>query len=163
MTRDVRRVIEAALFISGRILTLEEIARICELGNAGIIRQSLNELMEDYNSRNSGIEIYEYNGGYGMRIRSELEHSVMHLAPETEIPPAMLKTLALIAYEQPITQSKLVKERGTRVYRYVKKLREQELIDAKKEGRTKILTVTPKFREYFQVQDVKEFMDKGGE
>ncbi len=79
----------------------------------------------------------------------------MHLAPEADIPPAMLKTLAIIAYKQPVTQSKLVKERGNRIYAYVKKLREHELIEAKKKGRTKILTVTPKFREYFQIQDVK--------
>jgi len=173
MTENIKGVIEAALFVSGRILTLDEIARICESGSAGLIRQALAELREDYNSRNSGIEIYEYDSGYGMRIKAELEHSVMHLAPETEIPPAMLKTLALIAYEQPVTQSKLVKERGTRVYKYVKKLREQELIDAKKKGRTRILTVTPKFREYFQVQDVKNLVrdqdvknlveDKGGD
>lgn len=158
MTDDVRRVIEAALFVSGRILTLEEIARICESGNAGLIRQALAELREDYNSRNSGIEIYEYDSGYGMRIRADMEPSVMHLASETEIPPAMLKTLALIAYEQPVMQSKLVKERGTRVYKYVKQLREQELIEAKKKGRTRILTVTPKFKEYFQVQDVKDLV-----
>ena len=158
MTEDVRGVIEAALFVSGRILTLDEISRICESGNAGLIRQALAELKEEYSSRNSGIEIYEYDSGYGMRIRADMEPSVMHLASETEIPPAMLKTLALIAYEQPVMQSKLVKERGTRVYKYVKKLREQELIEAKKKGRTRVLTVTPKFKEYFQVQDVKDLI-----
>ena len=159
MSNDVKRLIEAALSVSGRIRTLEEIAGICESGNVGLIRQALAELKEDYVSRNSGIEIYEYDSGYGMRIRVEMENSVMHLAPETEIPPAMLKTLAQIAYEQPVTQSKLVKERGNRVYKYVKKLREQELIDAKKKGRTRILTVTPKFKEYFQVQNVKELVN----
>ena len=158
MADDVRGVIEAALFVSGRILTLDEISRICESGNAGLIRQALAELKQEYSSRNSGIEIYEYDSGYGMRIRADVEPSVMHLASETEIPPAMLKTLALIAYEQPVMQSKLVKERGTRVYKYVKMLREQELIEAKRKGRTRILTVTPKFKEYFQVQDVKDLV-----
>jgi len=160
MAEDTRRLMEAALFIAGRNLTLEEIAGLCQSGNIGLVRRTIDELREEYNSRNSGIEIYGYDGSYGMRVKSELEPAVMHLAPDTEIPPAMLKTLALIAYEQPVTQSRLVKERGNRVYKYVRKLREQELIEAKKKGRTRILTVTPKFREYFQIQDLKDLVDK---
>jgi len=158
MSEDIRGLIEAALFVAGRNLSIEEIAALCQSGNIGLVRKTIDELSEEYNSRNSGLEIYEYDGNYGMRVRLEVEPSVMYLAPETEIPPAMLKTLALIAYEQPVTQSKLVKERGNRVYKYVKRLREQELIEAKKKGRTRILTVTPKFKEYFQIQDLKDLV-----
>lgn len=158
MNEDLKPLIEAALFVSGRKLSIEEFAKICRSGNIGIIRKTLEKLQEEYQERNSGLEIYESDREYGMRIKPEFEESIMHLVPETDIQPAMLKTLALIAYEQPITQAKVVKERGNRAYKYIKKLREQEFIDAKKSSRTKILTTTSKFRDYFQIHDLRELV-----
>lgn len=159
-TRDIKSLIEAALFVSGRSLTLEELANICKSGNIGVVRRTIEELMKEYSERESGLEICESDNSYSMRIKRELERDVMHLIPETDIEPAVLKTLALIAYEEPIKQSKVVEERGNRAYRYIKKLREQELINAEKCGRTRLLTTTPKFREYFQIMNLKEIVER---
>ncbi|HDI72783.1 MAG TPA: SMC-Scp complex subunit ScpB, partial [Candidatus Altiarchaeales archaeon] len=63
----------------------------------------------------------------------------------------------------PIKQSKVVKERGNRAYRYIRKLIEQELIEGKKSGRTRILTTTSKFRDYFQIQDLRELVKEEAE
>ncbi len=155
-TNDIKSLIEAALFASGRSLTLEEIANLCKSGNIGFIRRTIEELIREYSERRSGLEICESANGYSMRIKREFEQDVIQLIPETEIEPAVLKTLALIAYEEPIKQSKVVEERGNRAYRYIKKLREQELINAEKCGRTRLLRTTPKFREYFQIVNLKE-------
>ena len=84
----------------------------------------------------------------------------MHLVPETDMPPAVLKTLALIAYSQPIKQSEIIKQRGNGAYKYIKKLKEAELIETHKSSRTKVITVTNKFKDYFQIQDMKEIRDK---
>ncbi|MBN2251746.1 MAG: SMC-Scp complex subunit ScpB [Candidatus Altiarchaeota archaeon] len=158
MSEVVRPLIEAALFISGRSLSVEDIAKICNSGNIGDVRKTLEDLRGEYLGRNSGLEISESGGMYAMRVRRDLEEGIMHLAPETDMPPAVLKTLALIAYEQPITQSSVVKQRGNGAYRYIKRLKEQELIETHKSGRTKIITVTGKFRDYFQIQDLKNIV-----
>lgn len=157
---EIKTIIEASLFVSARPLNIEELAKICGSGNLGLVRRCVEELSGEYGKRNSGIVIQKMGEEYVMRVKSDLEKTVMHLAPETEIPSPILKTLALIAYEQPIKQSDVVKERGNKTYRYIRFLREQGLVECKKCGRTKILTVTPKFRDYFHVEDMKKFMEK---
>ena len=156
---NIKPLIEAALFISGRALSLKELADICNSGNLGLIRKIAEELKSEYQQMNSAIEILESEKGYRMHIKADFEKKLLYLAPESEIPKPMLKVLAQIAYEQPIKQSVLAKEQGSRIYKYVKKLREQELVEAKKSGRTKLLTTTSKFKDYFQIKDLKALVD----
>ncbi len=153
MSNEIKKLIEAGLFIAGRPLTLEEIATLCKSGNMGMIRRYIEELQKEYISRDSALIIERISEGYRMSVRKEFEEHILHLAPETEIPSAVLKTLALIAHEQPIKQSDVVKIRGNRAYTYIRELKNQGFIEAKKEGRTKILITTPKFKEYFQIED----------
>ncbi|WP_297516318.1 SMC-Scp complex subunit ScpB, partial [Thermococcus sp.] len=60
-----------------------------------------------------------------------------------------LKTLALIAYLQPIEQSKIIKLRGSQAYEHIKKLIEMGLIYAEPYERTKLLGTTQKFAELY--------------
>jgi segregation and condensation protein B len=156
MTDENKKIIEAALFVSGKILTLEDLARLCHSGNRGQIRKTLEELQKEYGEKDTSIEIYESNGGYGMRVKRVYEDKVIHLVPDTDMAPAVLKTLALIAYTQPIKQSEVIKLRGNGAYKYIEKLKDIELIETHKSSRTKIITVTNKFKEYFHIQEVKE-------
>ena len=160
MTEQLKNLIEASLFVSGKSLKLEDLAKICNSKDTVGIKNAIAELRQDYLNRNSAIIIYESENGYSMRVRNELENEVMCLIPETDMPQAVLKTLAMIAYEEPIKQSKLVKIRGNRVYRYIKKLLEKELIESKPSGRTRILTTTSKFKDYFKIETIKELLDK---
>ena len=157
---EVKSLIEAALFASGRALSAEDLARICGSGSVGLIRRNIEELVDEYKSRRSGIALIKIPEGYIMQVKTEYESAIMPLVPETEIPLPVLKTLALIAYEKQIKQSDLVKERGSGAYAYVKFLKKQGLIEAKREGRTKILSVTPKFRAYFHVEDLEKLVPK---
>jgi segregation and condensation protein B len=95
-----------------------------------------------------------------MRIKPEYEDNVTPLIPETDMPKGMLKTLAMIAYEQPIKQSYLVKIRGNRVYDYMPKLEQLEFIERKDVGHTKIISTTAKFNKYFRINDAKELVMK---
>ena len=159
MDVETKSIAEAALFASGRLLPLHEISKLCGIDKKKA-RDLLAELMSEYSTRGSGIEIFEVDSGFGMRVVRRLEGKVMYLVPETDMPKSVLKTLALIVHEEPIKQSDLVKVRGNRVYAYIRKLRELDLIEAKKMGRTRILKTTAKFREYFSVEDVKGFRKK---
>jgi len=152
-SKNYKSKIEASLFISGRIMSIEELARVCKTGNLSKIRKTIEELKEEYKERKSGIEIYFIKNSCGMRVYPEIEDEIMHLAPESDMPNVVLKTLALIAYKQPILQSEIVKRRGASAYKYISMLMDHELVHAKREGRSKILTTTANFNKYFQVDD----------
>jgi chromosome segregation and condensation protein ScpB len=60
-----------------------------------------------------------------------------------------MKTLALIAYKQPINQSLVVKYRNNKAYDHLKLLLDEAFIKKEPKGRTFVLTTTTKFIEYF--------------
>ncbi|MFH1054663.1 MAG: SMC-Scp complex subunit ScpB [Candidatus Altiarchaeota archaeon] len=154
-----RGLVESALFVAGGNLTPEKLGKICNI-DPKRVREIADDLAREYSQRDGGVEVFKSEKAYGMRMKPEYEESVTQLIPETDMPKAMLKTLAMIAYEQPIKQSYLVKIRGNRVYDYMKKLEEIGFIERKDEGHTKILTTTVKFRQYFRINDAKELVKK---
>jgi segregation and condensation protein B len=152
-------VVEAALFVAGENVTAERLAKICNLDPAAA-KESADALVAEYAAREGGIEVFRSGKSYGMRVKPQYEENVTPLIPETDMPKGMLKTLALIAYEQPIKQSFLVKIRGNRVYDYMQRLEQLEFIERKDVGHTKIITTTQKFNKYFRINDAKELVKK---
>jgi segregation and condensation protein B len=80
-----------------------------------------------------------------------------------DIPKRLLKTLALIAYHQPLKQSELLEMVGQKVYDHVKELHKLGLILESPQGQTKILTTSSRFPEYFGIKttkrdDIKKWM-----
>jgi segregation and condensation protein B len=114
----VRNVIEAALLASGGPLALGELARLFEENlrpdNEGL-RAALSELATQYEGR--GIELKETAGGFRIQVRRELASEISRLWPEraTRYSRALLETLALIAYRQPITRAEIESVRGVAV------------------------------------------------
>jgi chromosome segregation and condensation protein ScpB len=97
-----------------------------------------------------------------MQVRSEYTPAVRSVAAP-EVDPRLLRTLALIAYHQPILQSDLQEMLGPKVYEHVRELKALGLISATPKGATKELTTTQKFPEYFGIEsakreDIKKFM-----
>ncbi len=160
MDMSDKGLVEAALFVASSNLSVEKIAKV--IGDLDVkgVKDVCDQLVEEYKNRGGGIEVYKSGKTYGMRIKPSYEDIVTALIPETEMPKAMLRTLAMIAYEQPIKQSYIVKIRGNRVYHYLKKLEDDEFIERKDGGHTKILTTTPKFTKYFRINDAKELVKK---
>lgn len=152
-------VVEAALFVSGENVTAEKLAKICNL-DAAAVKETADALVAEYAGRDGGVEVFRSGKSYGMRVKPMYEDNVTPLIPETDMPKAMLKTLALIAYEQPIKQSYLVKIRGNRVYDYMQRLEQLEFIERKDVGHTKTITTTQKFNKYFRINDAKELVKK---
>jgi len=151
--------VEAVLFVSTDPVNPKEVAKKTGLG-VERAEALLNHLKEEYEDRDSGIRIDSSKSGYKMTVAPGYEDQVTGFIPETDLTEAQLKTLALIAYEQPIKQSYVVKIRGNRAYNYIKQLINLELVEARKSGRTKILSTTSKFREYFKIKDSEEIARK---
>lgn len=143
--------IETVLFVTGKAVTVEEIAEIINEDPLAI-EEALLDLIMDYSARETALEIDDENG-YILQVREEFKDIVEKLVP-VELKQAVLRTLTIIAIKEPIRQSRLKELRGAVAYEHIPELLEKGLISRKKDknGRSFILKTTPKFAEYFKMK-----------
>lgn len=148
---DLKARIEAVLFVTGRAVSLKEIAEILERDEQEV-EDAMLSLIIDYSSRDGALEIDDENG-YIIQVKDEYMDIVEKLCP-IDISNAVLKTLLVIALKQPIRQSLLKDLRGSTAYDHVAELVEKGMISRKKDsnGRSYNLKTTPKFAEYFKLK-----------
>ena len=140
---------EAALFIAGRFLSLQELISLTNI-NPILLKRILEDLIDKYKS--SGIEVVHQNNLWKMDVAEEYRWIVNKLATgSSEFSKAEQETLAIIAYKQPMKQSVLVKIRGNKAYEHIKKFAEMGLIHKKKTGHTSELTLSDEFHDYFSL------------
>lgn len=149
MTLPHERLVEAALFSAGKPLAAEEICQATGL-KPEEVQAALKTLHDDYASRDTSLEVVKSGMKWAMAIRTQYAENAKHLAP-AEIPRRVLKTLALIAFHQPIRQSELKDMVGSVVYEHVHELHDRGMIITRQDGITKILTTTDRFAEYFGI------------
>jgi segregation and condensation protein B len=140
-------VVEAALFSAGKPLLVDEICAETKL-SPDVVKKAIAELQKSYEGRDTVLEVSKAGAKWAMQVRSRAAEPAARFAP-MEIAPKLLKTLALIAYHQPMKQSDLVDMIGTKVYDHVPELVERGLVRAREEGVTKVLGTTAAFPEYF--------------
>jgi len=156
--KNLKRV-EAALFISGRFLGLQELVTLTDI-NPILLRELMEKLIERY-SEESAVEILKKGENWKMDVKQEYRDMVNRLATGTaEFSSAEQETLAIIAYKQPVKQSVIIKIRGNKAYEHVKHFIEISLVRGKKLGRTKELTLSEDFYDYFNIQEKKETSEK---
>src|SRR5581483_5701893 len=123
---DAVLIVEAALFSACKPVSVEEIAE-----NTGLDKRkvpaALKELQARYAAASSALEIGRAGDKWGMQVRTAYAPSTTKLAP-MEIPIKLLKTLALIAYHQPVLQSDLKDMVGPKVYDHIAELTEAGLV-----------------------------------
>lgn len=141
--------LEAALYVSGRALTLEELSNL--IGKSQSTTQKiLDNLGFEYSQREGALEVVSLpRDRYVMQLKPELTPRVGRLIPGGLLSFATLQTLVFIALKQPIMQSDLVTQRGTHCYDHVKELIEKKFVESAPEGRSRLLTTTPLFADYF--------------
>jgi segregation and condensation protein B len=114
----IRNVIEAALLAAGSPLPVAELLRLFDDAvrpSAQAVRAALEALAGEYAGR--GIELKETASGFRIQVRRELAGEISRLWPEraARYSRALLETLALIAYRQPITRAEIEAVRGVTV------------------------------------------------
>ncbi len=158
---ELMRIVEAILFASPEPITLTKIARIAGV-KLKAVRDAVFLLQEEYRTRATALEIMEMGGKYTMRVKPEYSVYVDRFR-ELDMERGALRTLAVIAFKQPVKLSELAKIRGNRCYEHVRKLEELGFIRLEPSGRTKVITTTRKFAEYFGLkssnpESVKKFL-----
>jgi segregation and condensation protein B len=142
-----REVIEAALFAAGGAIDALTLGKLVGKSKKHVISVAL-DLMNEYDSRETGLEIIDLGERYVMQVKPKYTDMVRSFAPK-ELSAPMLRTLSMIAYHQPLIQSDLVDMRGNSAYDHIRELKERGLVEAVPHGRTKMLRTTSLFADYF--------------
>jgi len=152
------RKVEAALFIAGKFLSLQELVSLTDI-NPILLKKILEDLSDKY--KESGLELVNKDNLWKMDVAQDCTYLVNKLATGTsEFSKAEQETLAIIAYKQPMKQSVLVKIRGNKAYEHIKKFVELGLVTKKKLGHTSELTLHESFYDYFNVTGKDEIETK---
>lgn len=160
--KEIEAVVEALLFISGEALPLSVIAQTVELDKA-TTKAIIITLAEKYESDKRGIRIIEINDGYQMCTAAECFEFIrnMYKSPKRQgMTQALLETLAIIAYKQPITKAQIEEIRGVSADHAVNKLIEKNLIcetgRLNAAGKPILFGTTNEFLRYFGFKSTKE-------
>ncbi|MBD2387412.1 SMC-Scp complex subunit ScpB [Cylindrospermum sp. FACHB-282] len=156
MTKATATKIEAILYLKGKPLSLGEIAEYAACDRA-TVQEGIIELIDNYARRDSALEVVETPDGYSLQLRSDFYDLVQTLIP-VELGVGALRTLAAIALNSPILQTDLINLRGSGVYQHVPELVELGFVRKRRdnESRSFSLQITPKFHQYFQIEQLPQ-------
>jgi segregation and condensation protein B len=160
----VKNVIEAALLAAGRPLDVEQLRELFDefvRPEASVVRGALKALAADYAER--GIELREVASGYRIQVREAVAAEVSRLWQERpqRYSRALLETLALIVYRQPITRGEIEDVRGVQVNpNIIRTLIERNWIRVighrDVPGRPELLATTREFLDYFSLKTLDD-------
>ena len=153
--QDLKNKLEAILFIVSKALSLQEISKFAGVGSIGVVKEALESLQEDYLDRNSALELKCEFDKWGLNVKKEFLYLTDGLLTDAELTKPVQETLAIIAHKQPAIQSDVIKVRGVSAYEHIRILLEEEFITSEKSGRTRMLKITSKFYDYFNVVDTE--------
>ena len=160
--KELQKIIEGALMAAGRPLTVDELMSLFGEGESyRPARDEVKAALEDISTdcRGRGFELKQVASGYRFQVRQQVSQWVARLWEEKpqKYSRALLETLAIIAYRQPVTRGEIEEIRGVSVSsNIVKTLLEREWIRVVGHrdvpGRPAILATTKKFLDYFNLR-----------
>ncbi len=164
-TKQLKPILEAAILAADKPLQITQMKKLFENGGyipeVADLRKALDELEHDCNGR--GVELKKIASGYRYTVRLEYAEHVSALWEER--PPkysqALLETLALIAYRQPVTRADIENVRGVSVSSYIiRTLSERgwvKVIGHKEvPGRPALYATTNELLDYFNLKSLNE-------
>jgi segregation and condensation protein B len=162
---EIKHVVEAALLAAGRPLPLERLQEIFAAKGDGpdraALKHALDALAKDYEGR--GIEVKEVATGYRVQVRRTMTDWLQPLWEERapRYTRALLETLALVAYRQPITRAEIEEVRGVVVStNIVRTLLERNWIRVvgyrDVPGKPAMFGTTKEFLEYFGLKKLED-------
>lgn len=164
----LKPLVESLIFAAGEPVSLVRLVAV--IGEAGreAIRRCLEELAADYAAPERGIALEHVAGGYAFRTKKQHADCVRRLlaAKPPRLSRAMLETVAIVAYRQPVTRAEIEQLRGVDSGAVLEGLLERRLVKiaGRKEsvGRPLIYATTPEFLEFFGLAGLEELPELGG-
>lgn len=164
---QIKQIIEAALLASDGPLTVANLTKLFAPGELNEdtatkdVRAAIKSLEEDCESR--GVELKRVASGYRFQVKQDLSQWVSRLWDEK--PPrytrALLETLALVAYKQPVTRGDIEQVRGVGVSQNIMRTlleREWVKVVGYKEvpGKPALYATTKEFLDYFNLKSLND-------
>ncbi len=155
-------IIEAILFVSGEPLDLKEISQIieCDKKYTEILLEELKDVYED---SVRGIKLIKLNNKYQLVTKPEFSNYIEKLLKTNvrqALSQASLETLAIIAYNQPVTRVNIDEIRGVKSDSAIFNLLERKLIQEcgrlDVPGRPILYSTTYEFLRHFKLEDLKQ-------
>ncbi len=140
--------IEAALFISGQPVSVEDLCTRLSLPKS-LVMEVLQEFLRGHWAVTSLEIVPVGEDTYIMQVGSEYTSKVKSFAMGGTIPEEVMRTLIVIALEQPVPLLKIVHIRGSGVLEHVKNLQERGLVRAEGSGENETISTTTKFAAMF--------------
>jgi segregation and condensation protein B len=163
-TSQLKRIIEAALLASAHPLSLPQISGLFDefgMPSHDELAKAVEELQAD--SAERGIELVEVASGFRYQVRQDVHPFVSRLWAErqTRYSRALLETLSLIAYRQPITRAEIEQIRGVAVStNIVRTLEEREWVRVvgyrDLPGKPALFGTTKQFLDFFSLKSLDE-------
>lgn len=160
----LKALIEAIIYVAPEPVSLDAIAKSLEGEDPGRVKAKLDELVQEFERADHGIEIRPVAGGY--RFSSKPEHHevlrkfVKSLKPPVRLSKPALETLAVIAYRQPATVPEIEAIRGVDCGGVIHTLLERKLVvtSGRKNvvGRPILYRTSKEFLVHFGLKDVGE-------
>lgn len=159
---ELEAVIEAILFLSAEAVSLAVIAQTIQMDKA-TTKAMVRHLIDKYTVEKRGIQIVEIEGAYQMCTAPQCFEFIrnMYKSPQKQgLTQALLETLAIIAYKQPITKIQIEEIRGVSAEHAVNKLIEKNLVcEAGRldtPGKPILFGTTKEFLRYFGFSSIKD-------
>ena len=162
---QLKNIVEAALMVSEKPVSLTQLSAIFEnesdIPEKADIKAAIDQIAEDYKGR--GIELNEVASGFRVQVNSDYADWINHLFDDR--PPrysrALLETLAIIAYRQPMTRAEIEDIRGVSVSsNIIRTLQERNWIRVVGQrdipGKPELLATTKEFLDYFNLKKLSE-------
>jgi len=162
--QQLKHLVEAAIFAANDAVSLDDLIQGVLSGykvNRPLLRQIIDELIADYQER--GVQLVEVASGYRFQTRAELGTALANMWQERapKYSAALLETLALIAWRQPITRGEIEAVRGvsvsTNIMRTLQERGWVKVVGHKEvPGRPALYATTKVFLDYFSLQSVAD-------
>ena len=160
----LKKIVEGAIFAASKPMTIDQLGALFgedERPSRDDFRRVLAALTEDYADR--GVMLHEVSSGFRFQVREDVGIWVSRLWEEkpARYSRALLETLALIAYRQPITRGEIEEIRGVSTSSHIMKtLQERDWIRVVGHrdvpGRPAMYATTRHFLDYFNLKNIDE-------
>jgi segregation and condensation protein B len=159
---EMKQILEAALLTAGQPLSLDEMLKLF-VGRMErtTLRMLLDELKNDWSEKT--LELVQVASGYRFQAKSQFSEYIVRLSPERQpkYSRAVMETLAIIAYRQPVTRGDIEQIRGVAVNPNVmRQLQERDWIDVVGQrevpGRPSLYATTKHFLDDLNLRSLSE-------